>query len=80
MSIPNITYIDLDIPILYYREVMESEYISLSDARKVLNVSKIKMSQLVNEHRIKIFNNPLDKREKLVKRLEILKLRSPKPR
>jgi hypothetical protein len=79
LSIPIIADLASLDPMWYYR-AMENEYISLRKAREILKVSKLKMSGLVKENKIALFNNPLDKRQKLVKKADIEKLRTPRPR
>lgn len=44
----------------------EPELIPLKEAAKRLGVSKMTMARLVKEGRFRIYENPLDKREKLV--------------
>ncbi|GEM_PF-5185804 len=44
---------------------------TLTEARAVLGVSKTKMARLVREGRLTVYENPLDRRQKLVERQEV---------
>lgn len=48
-----------------------SDMIQVADARKILGVSTVKMAQLLREGVLRAFNDPLDKRVKLVSLAEI---------
>ncbi|MEJ7575926.1 MAG: hypothetical protein WKF74_02855 [Pyrinomonadaceae bacterium] len=50
------------------------DLIPVSDARKLLCVSTVKMSQLIRDGYLRVFPDPLDKRVKLVSRAEALSL------
>jgi len=52
-----------------------TDLITTSEARSLLGVSAVKMAQLIREKVIRHFPNPLDKREKLVSKSEVLALR-----
>lgn len=56
------------------------DLISTAEARKLLGVSRVKMSQLLRDGRLRHFPDSLDKRYKLVSRAEVeaLKHRSVK--
>ena len=51
------------------------DLITITEARQLLRVSHTKMSQLVKQKTVPVFPNPLDAREKLVSKAEILALR-----
>jgi len=59
---------------------MTPEYMTISEAREDLEVSKGKMSKLVKDGILKTIPDPLDSRVKLVKRedVERLKIRAKK--
>ena len=59
-------------------EQAQAEFMSLREAREGLGVSKVKMIQLVRESGVKLYDDPLDKRKKLVKRDDIANLSRPK--
>lgn len=59
---------------------MVEGFISLREARENLGVSKMKMWRLVKEGTIKTYENPLDKRTKLVRYEDVEKLKQPRPR
>ncbi len=46
--------------------------IPLKQAREQLGISKVTMARLVKEGRFKVYENPLDRRQKLVDPEEIL--------
>lgn len=52
-----------------------SDLITISEARKLLGVSAVKMAQLIREELIRYFDDPLDKRVKLVSKTEVLALK-----
>ena len=53
---------------------MKDEWINLSEAARLLNVSRPKMSKLVASGALRTQNDPLDERAKLVKREDVLGL------
>lgn len=52
-----------------------TDLIAIAEARRLLGVSTMKMSQLIKEGFIRHFPDPLDKRVKLVSRAEALALK-----
>ncbi len=52
-----------------------NDLILVKDARKLLSVSTVKMSSLIKNGYLQTYENPLDKREKLVSRRQVLALR-----
>jgi hypothetical protein len=52
-----------------------SDLITTAEARELLNVSAVKMAQIIREGLVRYFINPLDRREKLVSRSEVLGLK-----
>jgi len=44
----------------------EQRLIPLKQAREQLGISKVTMARLVKERRFKVYENPLDRRQKLV--------------
>jgi len=50
------------------------DLITLSEAARLLGVSRPKMSRLVNGGKLTTFDDPLDERAKLVSRREVLAL------
>lgn len=55
------------------------EYMTMTEARKYLGVSKTKIRHLVKANDILVHQDPLDHRKRLVKREDIEKLKQPKP-
>ena len=55
-------------------------YMTLKDAGDELGESKTKMSRLVKGGVLPTYSHPLDRRLKLVKRSDVKKLRTPRPR
>lgn len=51
------------------------DLIPISEARKLLGVSRIKIAELIREGYVRHFSYPLDKRVKLVSRSEVLSLK-----
>ena len=51
------------------------DLITASEARKLLEVSAVKMAQPIREGTLRHFPNPLDRREKLVSKAEVLSLK-----
>lgn len=56
----------------------EPELITLGEAMQRLGVSKHTIGRIVRDHGLRLYANPLDKREKLVEAAEIEKLRKPR--
>lgn len=52
-----------------------ADLITASEARRLLEVSAVKMAQLIKDGTVRHFPNPLDRREKLVSRAEVLALK-----
>jgi hypothetical protein len=61
-------------------EKVRRGFISLREVRERLRVSKVKMVHLVRESEVKLYDDPLDKRKKLIKRKDLTKLIAPKER
>jgi excisionase family DNA binding protein len=51
-----------------------NDLITLSEAARLLNVSRPKMSRLVASGKLSVFEDPLDDRAKLVSREDVLAL------
>jgi hypothetical protein len=51
-----------------------SDLITVSEARTLLGVSHTKMSQIIKKGILRHFSNPLDGREKLLSKAEVLAL------
>lgn len=56
---------------------MEEDTLNLGDAAEFLGVSERKMWQLAKGGEINTLRNPLDKREKLFRRKDLMKLKRP---
>ena len=54
---------------------LEDNLITLSEAAKLLSVSRAKISRLVSNNALQTVNDPLDQRVKLVRREDVLALR-----
>jgi excisionase family DNA binding protein len=54
---------------------LEDNLITLSEAAKLLSVSRAKISRLVSNNALQTINDPLDQRVKLVRREDVLALR-----
>lgn len=54
---------------------LEDNLITLSEAAKLLSVSRAKISRLVSNNALRTINDPLDQRVKLVRREDVLALR-----
>ncbi len=52
-----------------------NDLISVSEARKILGVSRFKIAELIKRELLRSFENPLDRRVKLVSRAELLALK-----
>ena len=59
-------------------ETRPVDLILVTEARRLLGVSPAKMSQLLKEGVLRYFPNPLDRREKLVSKSEVLALIPPR--
>lgn len=57
------------------QEDKPADLIMVSEARKLLGVSRIKIAELIRDGYIRYFPYPLDKRVKLVSRSEVLALK-----
>jgi hypothetical protein len=57
---------------------MPKDLITAVEARKLLGVSTKKMAELLRDSTLRHFPNPLDKREKLVSKAEVLALILPR--
>jgi predicted DNA-binding protein (UPF0251 family) len=55
--------------------VIELELIPLNEAARRLDVSKMTMARLVREGRFTVYENPLDRRQKLVDAREVASLK-----
>lgn len=51
----------------------EQRLIPLKQAREQLGISKMTMARLVKERRFRVYENPLDRRQKLVDPDELIK-------
>ena len=56
-----------------------SELITLGEAARRLGVSRVTMSRLVREGRFTVYENPLDRRQKLVEAAEVEEAVRPRP-
>lgn len=54
------------------------EYMTLTEAQEMLGISRFKMAQLVREGRVTLYQNELDRREKLVRVADLEPLRQPR--
>ncbi len=54
---------------------MPKDTMNITEALRVLKISRTKMAQMLEEGHLAYELNPLDKREKLVKREDVEKLR-----
>lgn len=52
-----------------------NDLIPITEARKLIDVSPAKMSQLLKDGVLRCFSDPLDKRVKLVSESQVLQLR-----
>lgn len=59
-------------------ETRPVDLIPVAEARRLLGVSPAKMSQLLRDGVIRHFLNPLDRREKLVSKAEVIALIPPR--
>jgi predicted DNA-binding protein (UPF0251 family) len=75
MSIPLLTYLEYSYTMRMHpqlgakesvRQMTKPELIPLNEAAKRLGVSKMTMARLVKQGSFTIFENPLDRRQKLV--------------
>lgn len=57
------------------QEDKPADLIMVSEARKLLGVSRIKIAELIRDGYIRHFPYPLDKRVKLVSKSEVLSLK-----
>lgn len=54
---------------------LPQDLITATEARRLISVSHIKMAQLIKNGVVRTYSNPLDRRQKLVSRAEVLALR-----
>ncbi len=54
------------------------DLIAVKDARKLLRISPLTMTRLLQSGTLRHFSNPLDRRSKLVSRAEVLALIPPR--
>lgn len=57
--------------------MQNEEFLTLTQARKLLGVSRTKLWTLVKEGQLTIYKDPLNKRVRLVRREDVERLRSP---
>jgi excisionase family DNA binding protein len=57
---------------------MGEEFMKLKEAQEYLGVSRMKMWRLVKTGLLTVYENPLDRRERLVKREEVGELKQPR--
>ncbi len=55
------------------------DYVTMGEAQDILNVSRFKLWQLVKEGALPTFVSPLDRRQKLIRRDDLDRLRQPVP-
>jgi len=55
-----------------------SEYVTMTEAQEILNVSRFKIWQLVKEGRLQTFRSDLDRREKLIRRSDLATVGQPR--
>lgn len=53
-----------------------ADLISVSDARRLIGVSRIKMAELIKKEVIRYYPYPVDRRVKLVSKAEVLALKN----
>lgn len=53
-----------------------TDLIRVSEARKLISVSRIKMAELIRDGHLRHFSYPIDRRVKLVSRSEVLALKA----
>ncbi len=53
------------------------EFLNLKEARQLLGVSRTKLWKLIQEGRLPTYQDPLDKRARLVRRRDLENLRRP---
>lgn len=58
---------------------MADEYVTMGEAQELLGVSRFKLWQLVKEGVLPTFTSPLDRRQKLIRRDDLDRLRQPVP-
>lgn len=57
------------------RNVRPNDLISVSEARKILGVSRFKIAELIKRELLRSYENPLNRRVKLISRAELLALK-----
>ncbi len=60
------------------KKLTPKDLIIAEDARALLGVSSVKMSRLIKDGALPYYENPLDKRVKLLSRADVLALREPR--
>jgi len=58
---------------------MSDEFVTMRKAQEILGVSKFKMWQLVRDGQLAAYQSEVDRREKLIRRVDLDALRSPAP-
>jgi hypothetical protein len=53
-----------------------TDLIRVSEARKLISVSRIKMAELIRDGHLRHFSYPIDRRVKLVSKSEVLALKA----
>jgi hypothetical protein len=56
-------------------DLRPNDLISVSEARKILGVSRFKIAELIKRELLRSYENPLDRRVKLVSRSQLLALK-----
>lgn len=58
---------------------MPEQFMSLREAREYLGISRQKIWRLVKDKELPFYLDPLDKRKRLVKRVDVERLKRPRP-
>ena len=58
-------------------EQAQTDFMSLKEAREHLGVSKVKIIQLVRSSKVKLYDDPLDRRKKLIRKDDLARLTQP---
>lgn len=61
-------------------EQAKTDFMSLKEAREHLGVSKVKIIHLVRDSKVKLYDDPLDRRKKLIRKDDLTKLSQPRER
>ena len=56
------------------------EFLTVKEARDYLGTTKAKMARLLKEGHLPVYDNPLDRRVKLIRRADLDRLKVPRPR